>query len=419
LFSIFAKKPFLMIHQTIISFDNTEAAFYSRSDKDLTKAYRLFSVINNKFIAKAGIFLIKILASLHLPIFYFVKKTLFKQFCGGESLDDCRQTIAALHKFNIGSILDYAVEGGENEARFDAACDEIIRAIQMARGNPAIPFAVFKPSGIASKKLLFKASAQPPLNETDKALFLNFQRRFKRICESAYLNGVRLFIDSEESWLQEATDRLAYEMMRHYNRREAIVFNTFQMYRKDMPQNLRNALRDAAKEGYFLGAKLVRGAYMEKERKRAARLGYEDPIFPEKKMTDEAFNEGLRLCIDHISTASLCCGSHNEESALFLTRLMNERGIARDHPGIYFAQLYGMSDHISYNLALAGYNAVKYVPYGPVKAVIPYLIRRAEENTAIAGQTSRELTLIRKEMKRRKLEAQDKITKKGGKVKNA
>lgn len=393
-----------MIRHTIISFENTEVAFSARSDKDLAKAYRLFSVINNKIIAKAGIFLIKISTSLHLPIFYFVKKTLFKQFCGGESLADSKKTVESLNKFQIGSILDYAVETGDHEEDFDAACKEIIRAIKMAKDSPAIPFSVFKPSGIGSKRLLARMSSKESPTKKDTVLYKNFKERFYRICEYAYLSSVRIFIDSEESWLQDVVDTLVYEMMLRYNQREAIIFNTYQMYRKDMPKKLQSAIRNAESGKFYLGAKLVRGAYMEKERKRAAELGYDDPINPEKGMTDKAFNEALKLCADHISTVSFCCGSHNEESSRFLARLMEEKGIACNDPRIYFAQLLGMSDHISYNLALAGYNVAKYVPYGPVKSVIPYLIRRAEENTAIAGQTSRELILIRKEFKRRQMD---------------
>lgn len=403
MFVIFAKRPFLMTNQIHVSFENTEAAFSSRSDHDLTRAYRLFSVMNNKFIVKLGIIFINAAIALHLPIFYFVKKTIFKHFCGGESIDDSEKAIAGLHRFGIGAILDYAVEGGGREEDFEKTSHEIIKTIVKAGKTPAIPFSVFKPSGIASKDLLTKIQARQELGEEEKLSFQRIKDRFLRICETANRHNVRLFIDSEDSWYQNAVDDIVEEMMQKFNQEQAIVFNTYQMYRRDMPERLRMAFRRAERENYFLGAKLVRGAYMEKERKHAMEMNYDDPIFPDKPATDRAFNDALDFCVNNISRISVCCGSHNEESSMRLVCRMGDYGLTNNDQRVYFAQLYGMSDHISYNLAFAGYNVAKYVPYGPVKAVIPYLTRRAEENTSIAGQSSRELQLIRKELERRQV----------------
>jgi proline dehydrogenase len=385
-----------------ISFDDTQIAFSSRSDKELRRTFWLFSAFNNRFVVKAGILFINLSLKLRLPIKYLVKNTLYKHFCGGESITDCNQSVKQLQLFNIGAILDYAVEGKDNEVDFDRTSEELINVINKASRVPNIPFSVFKPTGVGSKQLMAKVQNKEPLTEEEKTYFENIKSRFIRICQQAYDKNVRLFIDSEDSWFQDTVDVLVYQMMRKYNKKTPIVFNTYQMYRRDMPLRLKEAYENAVAEGYFLGAKLVRGAYMEKERNRAAEMGYPDPIFPEKKLTDQAFDEALSFCVEHISRIAVCCGSHNEESNYLLVRLIDAHGLQKNDQRIYSAQLYGMSDHITFNLAQAGYNVAKYVPYGPVDAVVPYLIRRAEENTAIAGQSSRELQLIRKEMRRRK-----------------
>jgi proline dehydrogenase len=396
--------PISLMVTTKISFDNTEIAFSSRSDKELRKTLWLFSAFNNKIIVKTGTYLINLSLKLELPLKDLVKGTVYKHFCGGESILDCNNSINQLKEFNIGAILDYAVEGKESDTIFERSCEELMTVIEKAHRVPNIPFAVFKPTGIASKDLMTKVQNKENLTLVETEQFEKVKMRFDRICKQAYEKNVRLFIDSEDSWYQNTVDDLVYEMMRKYNKETCIVFNTYQMYRKDMPKRFREAYELATLEGYFLGAKLVRGAYMEKERKRAADIGYPDPIFETKALTDKAFNEALDYCIENIAKISVCCGSHNEESNYRLIDLIEHYGLKKDDQRIYSAQLYGMSDHISYNLAQAGYNVAKYVPYGPVDLVVPYLIRRAEENTSIAGQTSRELQLIRKEiMRRRKL----------------
>lgn len=385
-----------------VSFENTEIAFYSRSDRDLRKSRILFSALNSKFIVKTGTLLIKVLLKLRMPVKYLLKGTVFKQFCGGESIGDCRDVIEKLRMFNVGAILDYAVEGGDNKEDFDKTCAELLNTIDKAGQLPNIPFAVFKPSGIGSKKLMAKVQDRKPLVMEEEKSFEEIEMRFDRLCQRAFEKDVRLLIDSEESWFLDTVDEIAYKMMKKYNREKAIVFNTYQFYRKDMLSRLQKALHNAIAEGYFLGVKMVRGAYMDIERRRAAAMNYPDPIFREKKSTDCAFNRGLEYCIENISHIALCCGTHNEESSCHLSELIESQGLQRNDQRIYFAQLYGMSDHIGLNLAQAGFNVAKYVPYGPVEAVIPYLIRRAEENTSIAGQSSRELQLIRRELKRRK-----------------
>lgn len=274
-------------------------------------------------------------------------------------------------------------------------------AIEKAGKTKNIPFSVFKPTGVASKELLIKIQEKQPLTSLEIQHFDNVKQRFDRICRHAFENNVRLFIDSEESWYQDIVDELVYEMMLRYNIDRPIVFNTFQMYRHEMLGNLKKAFKKSIEEKFYMGAKLVRGAYMEKERKRAVEKGYEDPIYATKALTDQAFDDALEFCIQNINHISVCCGSHNETSNYHMIRLIEKYGLSKNDERVFSAQLFGMSDHISYNLASAGYNITKYVPYGPVEKVIPYLIRRAEENSAIAGQSSRELQLIKKEINRR------------------
>ncbi|MBR9998376.1 MAG: proline dehydrogenase family protein, partial [Cyclobacteriaceae bacterium] len=331
-----------------------------------------------------------------------IKNNLFLHFCGGESISDSESTILSLAKYNIGTILDYAVEGENTEEAFDHTAAEIIRTIDRSANDPNIPFCVFKPTGMASIDLLEKVQPGKKLTKEETLSFERIKNRWDRVCGESFNHDERIFIDSEDSYIQDPIDMIIYELMERYNREKAIVWNTYQMYRVGMLDNLEKAIEKARRKEYFFGAKLVRGAYMEKERERAEVMGYPDPIQPDKNATDSAYDTGLELCIKNRDIVSVCSGSHNERSNYYLTELMADAGMLPGDERVYFAQLYGMSDHISFNLAKAGYNVVKYVPYGPVDAVIPYLLRRAEENTSISGQSSREFTLIQKELRRRK-----------------
>ena len=385
-----------------IQFDDTSTAFSYKSDKQLRKANFIFTVVNNPVISPMATTMAKYALKLHVPfVKTIIRNTIFEHFCGGETIDESQRTIAALHKFNVGTILDYSVEGAKTEQGFDDTTTEILHTIEKAKGNNATPFCVFKVTGMADTPLLAKINAKETLTSEESAAFERVRSRVDELCKKAFECNVRILVDAEETWIQEPIDDLAYEMMRKYNRQTAIVFNTFQMYRKDMSNNLRVAHADSLKDNYHLGVKLVRGAYMEKEAARAEKEGYENPIHDSKEDTDKAFNKGLQYCIDNIKNIELMCGSHNDYSNRFLTVLMEKHGLKSNDPRVWFAQLLGMSDHISFNLSKAGYNVAKYVPYGPVKAVMPYLIRRAQENTSVAGQSSRELQLIRKELKRR------------------
>jgi proline dehydrogenase len=385
-----------------ISFADTSVAFASKSNARLRKMYWLFASMNNSLLVDTGTGALKLALKLNLPVKGLIKYTIFEQFCGGETISDCEPVIRALHQYGVGTILDYSVEGEKSEAGFEATAREIVDTIRKAAGNPAIPFSVFKITGIADTDLLYKVQKGEPLSGAEKAAFEKVKARVDNICREAFSHKVNVFIDGEETWIQGTIDSLAYEMMRKYNRQEAIVWNTYQLYRHDMLGNLQKAFVEAEKEGFYLGAKLVRGAYMEKERGTAEKQGMPDPIQPDKNSTDEDFNAALRFCIAHLDRIRFCAGTHNEQSCYLLTELMEEGNAAPGDRRIWFAQLYGMSDNISYNLAQAGYNVAKYVPYGPVKAVMPYLFRRAAENTSIAGQSSREFRLIEKEMQRRK-----------------
>ena len=385
-----------------VSFNNTSIAFSSKTDQELQQDYWLFLSMNNKPITKLGTNIVKFALKFHLPVKNLIKKTLFSHFCGGESIHECENTIQKLYQYGIGTILDYAVEGEDDDDAFDFTMREIMRTIDRAQDAPQIPFSVFKPTGIASKELLEKIQRKKELDEDEKKAFHSVRERFENICSHAHKKNVRVLVDSEDSWYQDPIDALVYEMMRKYNKEQTIVYNTYQMYRKGMMDNLRRAYHYSATHNHYLGAKLVRGAYMEKERERAKEYGYQDPILPTKNRTDEEYDKALRFCIDNKQRIALCSGSHNENSNYYLTVLMEKYSLKNNDPRVFFAQLYGMSDHISFNLSEAGYNVAKYVPYGPVKAVMPYLFRRAEENTSVAGQTSRELSLLRTEIERRR-----------------
>jgi proline dehydrogenase len=388
--------------QPSVHFDDTEVAFSYKSDKELKKANFIFSVVNHPTISTIATSLAKAGLALHLPVKGLIKYTVFEHFCGGETIDQSERTIKTLSRFHVGTILDFSAEGAHTEEGFDLTTDEILKTIEKAKGNPDIPFTVFKSTGLVSIDLLTKVQAKESLSAEEKEAFQHFHDRVEKICAKAHAYDVPVMIDAEDSWIQNPIDDLAYEMMKKYNQQRAIVFNTYQMYRRDMLDNLRNAFHTAAMHNYYLGVKMVRGAYMEKEAERAEKLGYTNPIHLNNQATDDSFNKGLVFCIDNKQRVSLMCGSHNEYSNQYLTVLMEKHSMNRNDQRVWFAQLLGMSDNISFNLAKAGYNVVKYVPYGPVELVMPYLIRRATENTSVAGQSSRELTMIRKELVRRR-----------------
>jgi proline dehydrogenase len=385
-----------------IRFDDTAVAFSYKSDRALRKANLIFTLVNHPWMSAVATHAVKLAFNLRLPVKGLVRITAFEHFCGGETIDQSEKTIQQLARFQVGTILDYSVEGENSEIDFDRTCSEILKTFDKAKGNPAIPFCVFKVTGLGDMALLEKVQAREPLSPEEQTALFRVRQRVKQICEKAYQTEVPVLVDAEDSWIQDTIDAMAYEMMAQFNQQKAIVYNTFQMYRADMLTNLRNAFHVAAMHNYYLGVKMVRGAYMEKERARAAEKGYPDPINPTKEATDDLFNKGLAFCMDNKQRISLVCGSHNEYSNQYLTVLMERHGMQPGDKRVYFSQLLGMSDNISFNLAKAGYQVAKYVPYGPVEAVMPYLLRRAAENTSVAGQSSRELTLIRKELKRRR-----------------
>jgi proline dehydrogenase len=385
-----------------VHFDDTAVAFSYKSDNSLKKANFIFTVVNHPSISSITRAAVKLGLALGLPIKGLIKSTVFYHFCGGETIEKSEETIQRLAQFKVGTILDYSVEGAETEDGFDQTTLEILKTIDKAKDNPAVPFCVFKVTGMAEFSLLEKIQTKEPLSETEMAAFERVRSRVNRICLRASEFKVPVLVDAEDSWIQDTIDTLAYEMMEKYNKELPLVFNTYQMYRADMFSNLKEAFHHSAMNNYFLGVKMVRGAYMEKERERAEKMKYTDPIHLTKEATDESFNKGLAFCVDNKQRIALVCGSHNEYSNQYLAVLMQKHGMKPSDSRIWFAQLLGMSDNISFNLARAGYNVAKYVPYGPVEAVMPYLLRRAAENTSVAGQSSRELTLIRKELKRRK-----------------
>jgi proline dehydrogenase len=385
-----------------ISFDDTAIAFSYKSTSELRKANFIFSLVNHPWVSSAATGVTRVALKLHLPIEGIIRKTAFSHFCGGETIDDSEAAIQKLGKFGVGTILDYSVEGEHTEVGFDKTLNELLLTLDKAGRSKHIPFSVFKVTGLASTELLEKIQRSDKLTAADRAAFDRVRGRVDAICRKAYETKTPVLVDAEETWIQEPIDNLADEMMALYNKEEAIVFNTYQLYRTESLGNLKAAHKKAEDNNYFVGAKVVRGAYMEKERERAAKAGYPSPIQPDKEASDKAFNEALQFCIRHIDRIAVMCGSHNEYSNRYLAQLMAQEGVKRNDRRVWFAQLYGMSDNISFNLAKAGYNVAKYVPYGPVRSVMPYLFRRASENTSVAGQSSRELVLIRKELARRR-----------------
>jgi proline dehydrogenase len=387
----------------MLDFTNTEIAFGPKKPKDLKRAYWLFKVVSYPWIVKLGKRLTPLLLKLRFPIKGLIKATIFRQFCGGETIEECTERIDELGKFGVGTILDYSVEGKTSDEDFEHTAQIIISTIEKAKNSENIPFAVFKVTGIGRFDLLEIASEEKTTaNEQVLHEIAAVKERFERICAAAAQHGVRLFIDAEETWIQPVLDAWTWEMMCRYNQERAIIYNTVQMYRHDRLDFLQRQLAQVQAAGIVYGVKLVRGAYMEKERARAAAMGYPSPIQPDKASTDRDYNEALKFIVENQQHFAVCAGSHNEESSMLLTELMAQNQLKPGNERFYFAQLLGMSDHISYNLSNAGYKVAKYVPFGPVKEVLPYLLRRADENTSVAGQTGRELGLISSELRRRK-----------------
>jgi proline dehydrogenase len=386
-----------------LDFQDTATTFADKTDAQLKEKYRMFRTMNSPFLNAVGTRAAKFALSLGLPVEGLIKSTVYEQFCGGETIAECERVVAKLAESNIGTILDFAVEGKSAEQDFDSTKDEIIRAVMKAKADPRIPFSVFKVTGVAPLGTLEKLSERKRLDAKGQAKCERIHNRVHEICETAYSIDQPIFIDAEDSWIQDAIDRLAIEMMEKYNRERPIVYTTVQMYRTDRLQYLKDHRREAKANGYIFGVKLVRGAYMEKERERAQEVGYASPIHATKADTDADYDAAMDYCLKHIDEISFVAGTHNEASTHYLASQMQAAGIPHDHPHVHFSQLYGMSDNLSYILAKHGYNVSKYVPYGPVSDAIPYLIRRAEENSSAAGHVKRELELLEREMQRRGL----------------
>ena len=386
-----------------LNFQDTATAFADKTNTQLKEKYWLFKTMGSQALVNFGTSLTNFALSIHLPVKTLIKKTLFRQFCGGETIAECEPTIKKLGNSHIGTILDYSVEGKSEEEDFCATKNEIIETIKRAKDDENIPFAVFKVTGIAPLGTLEKVSSGIELTEKGAMKWQRIQSRVDAICQLAHLLEQPVFIDAEESWIQEAIDLLAENMMAQYNREKPIVFNTIQLYRHDRLEFLKLSHQKAKESGYLLAVKLVRGAYMEKERARAEEIGFPSPIQPDKSATDRDYDAAIDYCLENINDIAFVAGTHNEKSVQMLAQKMEERKIPHNHPHVFFSQLFGMSDNLSYILADNQYNVSKYVPYGPVEDAVPYLIRRAKENTSVMGQMSRELDLIDKELKRRKV----------------
>ena len=382
--------------------DNTENGFILKSNFELKKAYFLFKIISNRALTNIGKNALELSLKLKLPILFILKGTVFEQFCSGETLEESFKTVQKLYEKNVKSYLHYSVEGLENEESFDLSLKEVLNSIDFVAKRNILDFTVFKPTAIASSKILQKVSENKELDKRERELFNKAVERFNEICALAHKRDVKILVDAEESWIQDAIDQIVLKMMLKYNKEKAIVYNTSQMYRHDRLKYLNSLKEIAKKEDIFIGIKLVRGAYIEKENKRALKNNYNSPICASKDLTDINFNNGAVFILSNLTLFSFFSGTHNEKSIYKIIDIMESKKINNNDSKIWFGQLYGMSDNISFNLAKNGFNVIKYLPYGPIKKVIPYLIRRAEENTSVKGQTSRELELIKTELKRRK-----------------
>ncbi|MEC7185799.1 MAG: proline dehydrogenase family protein [Bacteroidota bacterium] len=382
--------------------DNTKNGFILKSNFELKKAYILFKVISSRTLTNLGKNLLELSLKLKLPVLFIVRATVFRQFCSGENLQESYETVKKLNKKNVKSYLHYSVEGLENEKTYDNSLNEVVKSIEFAASKDILDYTVFKPTAVASSVILNKVSEEKELSSFEKGLYIRIVDRFDIICKTAFENQIKILVDAEESWLQDAIDDIVLMMMIKYNTDNTIVYNTSQMYRHDRLKYLKELKKKSIENNFQIGIKLVRGAYIEKENRRAKKYNYKSPICESKHATDTNFNEGANFILSNLDNFSLFCGSHNEKSIYNILDIMRESKMENNNPKIWFGQLYGMSDNISFNLAEEGYNVIKYLPFGPIKEVIPYLIRRAEENTSVKGQTSRELELIKKELKRRK-----------------
>ncbi|MFC0605726.1 proline dehydrogenase family protein [Winogradskyella pulchriflava] len=384
-------------------FEDTGTAFALKSDSELERAYFLFKMISSQPLVRIGTAATNFALKANLPVEGLIRSTVFDHFCGGVSEDDCLPVIDKLYSKGVSSVLDYSVEGKETENQFDSALEKILKIIRFCDEKEAMPIVVFKPTGFGRFHLYQKKTEGVDFTEAEQEEWNRIVARFDAVCKLAKEKDVEVLIDSEESWMQDAADDLVEDMMYTYNKENTIVYNTLQTYRWDRLDYLKALHQRAKTEGFKVGIKIVRGAYMEKERNRAEEKGYTSPICESKLATDDNFNNSLKYILENLNTISVFIGTHNEKSCYLAMELMEKFNISKSDNNVWFGQLYGMSDHISYNLAAAGYNVAKYIPFGPVKDVMPYLIRRAEENTSVAGQTNRELSLLKAEKKRRKL----------------
>ncbi len=388
-----------------LNFNNTEKAFAHKSNYELIRDYQVFRLINQSWLVSFGTKAASTLMNMGIktPVALGMRPTIYATFCGGDTLEIATKKINNLYEYKVQSILDYGVEGKESEADFVRTFNAIKESILFAKNNDAVDIVCSKFTGLIPFEILEKMHANEKLSSAENEILIKSKQRIYTLAQLAFDNNVSLFVDAEESWIQHPLDELTFDLMTKFNKEKPIIYNTIQFYRKDRLKFFKSAANSAKKAGFIYAAKLVRGAYMEKEAQRAEKLNYENPIQSSKENTDNDYNQALKFAIENIENVAICVATHNEESTLLATQLMQNKNLSSNHNHVHFSQLLGMSDHVSFNLAASGYNASKYMPYGPVKEVIPYLIRRAQENTSVAGQMGRELKLLKEEVRRRKL----------------
>jgi proline dehydrogenase len=386
----------------MIDLNNIEVAYKTKSNKELRNAELLFTLIKSPVMVRTLGFLSNVALTIKFPISWLVKPTLYKHFVGGETIEECFPVMNKMIAENVKTVLDFSVEAAETETEIEKTFQELKHSVINSGQHESIPFSVFKPTALTTRDILKKVSFDEPLTPNEQTSYNKFQQRFDSLCAEASKAGKPIMIDAEDYWYQKAIDRVTEDMMLKYNHKTAVVYTTLQMYRHDRLSYLQHLIELSKQNGIIAGIKYVRGAYMEKERARAIAGNYPSPIYPTKQDTDKAFNEALKISVEHCDRISVFCGTHNEESILALVEYMSNKNLPNNYPSIYISQLFGMSDNLTFNMAKAGYNVAKYLPYGKIKDVLPYLIRRAEENSAIAGQTGRELIMLKRELKNRK-----------------
>lgn len=382
----------------------SDSAFSHYSISQLRRTKVLFKILQNPLVSWFSGFVPHIPILLRLPfVKSLIKHYIFSHFCGGEDWKEVHQSALKLQKQNILSSLDYSVECKQTEQDYETTKKVLLNVLEEAKNLSHIPFCVLKITGLGRFALLEKIHNGQTLSDNEKAEWQRVQSRFDSICEKAVDCNTKLLVDAEESWIQKPIDNIVKRAMKRHNQNEPMIYNTYQLYLKAKYEQLKTDWEKAKEKGYILGSKLVRGAYMEKETKRAVKMHLPNPIQPSKAKCDQDFNDSLKFCLKHIDDFGIYIGTHNIESTQKARQLMQEYGIAKSDERVFFSQLLGMREILSYELAQQDYLVSKYTPFGKIAEVIPYLLRRIQENSSVKDQLNDEIKVITRELENQKL----------------